>query len=55
MTEAPLLLIDLATDEGIVGHSYLFGYHAFTMGPLHELVLTRLQWNEDAVKRYRVG
>ena len=39
VTQAPLLLIDLATDEGVVGRSYLFGYHAFTLGPLRELVL----------------
>jgi mandelate racemase len=39
VTQAPLLLIDLATDEGVIGRSYLFGYHAFTLGPLRELVL----------------
>ena len=39
MTQAPLLLIDLTTDEGIVGRSYLFGYHAFTLAPLRELVV----------------
>jgi mandelate racemase len=39
VTQAPLLLIDLATDEGVVGRSYLFGYHAFTLGPLRDLVL----------------
>src|SRR5207245_2870767 len=39
VTEAPLLLIDLTTDEGIVGRSYLFGYHAFTLAPLRELVV----------------
>ena len=38
VTQAPLLLIDLATDEGVVGRSYLFGYHAFTLDPLRELV-----------------
>src|SRR5215475_7617113 len=38
VTQAPLLLIDLATDEGVVGRSYLFGYHAFTLAPLRELV-----------------
>jgi len=37
--QAPLLLIDLTTDEGIVGRSYLFGYHAFTLAPLRELVV----------------
>jgi mandelate racemase len=39
VTQAPLLLIDLTTDEGVVGHAYLFGYHAFTLAPLRELVL----------------
>jgi mandelate racemase len=38
VTQAPLLLIDLATDEGVIGRSYLFGYHAFTLAPLRELV-----------------
>jgi len=36
--QAPLLLIDLVTDAGIVGHSYLFGYQVFTLAPLRELV-----------------
>ena len=40
VTQAPLLLIDLATDEGAVGRSYLFGYHAFTLSPLRDLVLS---------------
>jgi mandelate racemase len=39
VSQAPLLLVDLATDEGVIGRSYLFGYHAFTLGPLRELVL----------------
>jgi mandelate racemase len=39
VSEAPLLLIDLTTDTGVVGHAYLFGYHAFTLAPLRELVL----------------
>ena len=39
VTQAPLLLIDLTTGDGVVGRSYLFGYHAFTLGPLRELVL----------------
>src|SRR3989441_1446848 len=34
-----MILIDLATDEGVAGRSYLFGYHAFTLAPLRELVL----------------
>ena len=39
VTQAPVLLIDLATDEGVIGRSYLFGYHAFTLAPLRELVV----------------
>jgi mandelate racemase len=38
VTEAPILLVDLTTDTGIVGRSYLFGYHAFTLAPLRQLV-----------------
>jgi mandelate racemase len=37
--QAPLLLIDLATEEGVVGRSYLFGYQPFTLAPLRDLVL----------------
>jgi len=39
VTQAPLLLIDLTTEEGVVGRSYLFGYHAFTLAALRELVV----------------
>jgi mandelate racemase len=39
VTQAPILLIDLTTDEGVVGRAYLFGYHAFTLGPLRDLVV----------------
>ena len=39
VTQAPLLLIDLTTEEGVVGRSYLFGYHAFTLPALRELVV----------------
>lgn len=38
ITQAPLLLIDLHTAEGVTGHSYLFGFHAFTLKPLVDLV-----------------
>jgi mandelate racemase len=38
VTRAPLVLIDLTTDAGVIGHSYLFGYHPFTLAPLRELV-----------------
>lgn len=36
--DAPLLLIDLTTEEGVIGRSYLFGYQAFTLKPLADLV-----------------
>ena len=38
VTQAPLLLIDLQTEQGVTGHAYLFGIQAFTLKPLHELV-----------------
>ena len=38
VTQAPMLLIDLATDSSVIGRAYLFGYHAFTLAPLRELV-----------------
>lgn len=38
MDEAPLLLIDLETNSGVVGRSYLFGYQRFTLPPLASLV-----------------
>jgi len=38
VTQAPLLLIDLLTEEGVVGRSYLFGVSTFTLKPLHDLV-----------------
>jgi len=38
VTQAPIVLIDLSTDTGVTGRSYLFGYHAFTLVPLRELV-----------------
>src|SRR5262245_7901477 len=38
VTQAPMLLIDLQAEEGVVGRSYLFGYQPFTLKPLHELV-----------------
>jgi mandelate racemase len=34
---APLLLIDIATDEGITGHAYLFGYTRVTLRALKAL------------------
>jgi mandelate racemase len=38
VTQAPLLLLDLHTNEGITGRSYLFGVAPFTLKPLHDLV-----------------
>src|SRR6516225_10083822 len=35
---APLLLIDVATDQGITGHSYLFAYSKLTLKPFVHLV-----------------
>jgi mandelate racemase len=39
VTRAPLLLVDLRTEEGPVGRAYLFGYQPFTLAPLRALVL----------------
>jgi mandelate racemase len=41
--EAPLLLIDLRTEEGPVGRAYLFGYQAFTLRPLRDLVVALVE------------
>ncbi len=38
ITIAPLLLVDLQTDEGIVGRSYLFGLMTQNLKPLADLV-----------------
>ncbi len=39
MTDAPLLLIDLQTEGGATGRSYLFDYQNLTLKPLADLVL----------------
>ena len=39
VSQAPLLLIDLQTEEGVTGRSYLFGYQPFTLKPLQDLVM----------------
>lgn len=39
ITEAPLLLVDLATADGAAGRAYLFGFQPFTLKPLRDLVL----------------
>ncbi len=38
ITEAPLLLVDLATKDGVVGRCYLFGFQKITLKPLRDLV-----------------
>ncbi len=38
VTQAPLLLIDLCTEEGVTGRSYLFAYQLFALKPLYDLV-----------------
>ncbi|HEY3067955.1 MAG TPA: enolase C-terminal domain-like protein [Methylomirabilota bacterium] len=38
VTKAPILLIDLVTDENVIGRAYLFGYQTFTLRPLRDLV-----------------
>jgi mandelate racemase len=35
---APLVLIDVATDQGITGHSYIFAYTRLTLEPLVQLI-----------------
>jgi mandelate racemase len=35
---APLVLIDVATDQGITGHSYIFAYTGLTLKPLVRLI-----------------
>jgi len=39
ITEAPLLLVDLITKEGVAGRAYLFGFQKFTLKPLRDLVV----------------
>src|SRR3977135_2596700 len=35
---APLVLIDVATDQGVTGHSYVFAYAKLTLAPLVHLI-----------------
>jgi mandelate racemase len=35
---APLVLIDVATDQGIIGHAYIFAYMPLTLRPLVRLI-----------------
>jgi mandelate racemase len=38
VTNAPLVLIDVETEEGVVGHAYLFAYVPAACGPLQALI-----------------
>lgn len=38
VTDAPLVLIDLVTEQGVTGHAYLFAYQSFALKPLSDLV-----------------
>jgi len=38
VAQAPLLLLDVHTNEGATGRSYLFGVSTFILKPLHDLV-----------------
>jgi len=38
LSSAPLVLIDVATDQDIVGRAYLFGYTPVTLRPLVEMI-----------------
>ena len=50
ITKAPLLLIDVATGEGVTGRSHLFCYHALSsQRPGNGMV-----WDDDAVKHHRL-
>ena len=49
MLTAPLLLIDLETEEGVTGHAYLFCYTRIAPGPI-AAVLADIQ---DAVRGER--
>ena len=35
---APLVLIDVVTDQGVTGHSYIFAYTKLTLAPLVHLI-----------------
>ena len=39
ITECPLVLVDLITDDGVVGHSYVFCYAAFALVPTARLIM----------------
>jgi mandelate racemase len=55
LTEAALLLIDLQTDAGIVGRSYLFGLGRHNLPPLAKLVEAMAQMvSGDPVEPYAI-
>ena len=35
---APMVLIDIKSDQGVTGHSYIFGYTKLTLPPLVHLI-----------------
>ena len=41
MSEAPLVLIDLETNEGVTGHAYLFCYHPMTASMMQRVLAER--------------
>jgi mandelate racemase len=43
MSEAPLVLIDLETNEGITGHAYLFCYHQMTASMMQRVLAEVLE------------
>ncbi len=38
ITESPLVLTDVLTDAGVIGHSLVFTYHTTALGPTAELI-----------------
>jgi len=55
LTEAALLLIDLHTEEGIVGRSYLFGVGKHNLAPLARLVeAMAAMLKDDAVAPFEI-
>jgi len=43
MSEAPLVLIDLETNEGVTGHAYLFCYHPMTASMMQRVLAESLE------------
>ena len=63
--ESPLVLVDLVTDEGVIGHGYVFCYSAMALKPTATLIaslaplvsgqpLAPLQIQQDLAKRFRL-